>query len=69
MATNQELNDQLKAREYGAGFVTDIDADTLPPGLNEDVICMISAKKSEPEWLLNWRLEAFRHWQTMNEPK
>jgi len=69
MATNQELDEQLKAREYGAGFVTDIDADTLPPGLNEDVVRMISAKKDEPEWLLNWRLEAFRHWQTMNEPK
>ena len=69
MATNKELDEQLKAREYSAGFVTDIDADTLPPGLNEDVIRMISAKKSEPAWLLNWRLEAFRHWQTMNEPK
>jgi Fe-S cluster assembly protein SufB len=69
MATNKELDEQLKAREYSAGFVTDIDSDTLPPGLNEDVIRMISAKKSEPAWLLDWRLEAFRHWQTMNEPK
>jgi len=68
MATNEELNEQLKAREYEAGFVTDIDADTLPPGLNEDVIHVISAKKDEPAWLLNWRLEAFRHWQTMSEP-
>ncbi|MFC1542318.1 Fe-S cluster assembly protein SufB [Pseudomonadota bacterium] len=68
MATNEELNEQLKAREYEAGFVTDIDADTLPPGLNEDVIRVISAKKNEPAWLLNWRLEAFRHWQTMSEP-
>jgi len=69
MATNEELDEQLKSREYGAGFVTDIDSDTLPPGLNEDVIRIISAKKDEPEWLLNWRLEAFRHWQTMSEPK
>ncbi|NOR40522.1 MAG: Fe-S cluster assembly protein SufB, partial [Gammaproteobacteria bacterium] len=69
MATNQELDEQLKSREYGAGFVTDIDSDTLPPGLNEDVVRTISAKKNEPEWLLNWRLEAFRHWQTMTEPK
>jgi len=69
MATNQELDEQLKSREYGAGFVTDIDSDTLPPGLDEDVVRTISAKKNEPEWLLNWRLEAFRHWQTMNEPK
>ncbi|MDQ6992515.1 MAG: Fe-S cluster assembly protein SufB [Mariprofundus sp.] len=55
-------------REYEAGFITDIETDTLPPGLNEDVIRHISAKKDEPEWLLNWRLEAFRHWQTMTEP-
>ncbi|MDX8405975.1 MAG: Fe-S cluster assembly protein SufB [Mariprofundus sp.] len=54
--------------DYEAGFVTDIESDTLPPGLNEDVIRHISAKKDEPEWLLNWRLEAFRHWQTMTEP-
>jgi Fe-S cluster assembly protein SufB len=69
MATNEELDAQLKAREYEAGFITDIDSDTLPPGLSEDVIRAISAKKEEPEWLLNWRLEAFRHWQTMEEPK
>ena len=68
MATNEELNEQLKAREYEAGFVTDIDSDTLPPGLNDDVIRAISAKKSEPEWLLNWRLDAFHHWQMMKEP-
>ncbi len=68
MATNEELNEQLKSREYEAGFITDIDSDTLPPGLNDDVIRAISAKKSEPEWLLNWRLEAFHHWQTMKEP-
>ncbi len=68
MATNQELNEQLKAREYEAGFVTEIESDTLPPGLNEDVIRHISAKKGEPEWLLNWRLEAYRHWLTMQEP-
>ncbi|NWF35453.1 Fe-S cluster assembly protein SufB [Mariprofundus sp. KV] len=56
------------SREYEAGFVSDIEADTLPPGLNEDVVRHISAMKEEPEWLLNWRLEAFRHWQTMTEP-
>ncbi|HKI60128.1 MAG TPA: Fe-S cluster assembly protein SufB [Mariprofundaceae bacterium] len=69
MATNEELSEQLKTREYEAGFITDIDSDTLPPGLNDDVIRAISAKKSEPEWLLNWRLEAFHHWQTMKEPE
>ena len=56
------------AQEYQAGFVTDIESDTLPPGLNEDVIRHISARKEEPQWLLDWRLEAFRHWQTMSEP-
>jgi len=60
--------EELAAREYQAGFVTDIEADTLPPGLNEDVIRAISARKKEPDWLLQWRLEAFRHWQTMTEP-
>jgi len=69
MATNEELNEQLKAREYEAGFITDIDSDTLPPGLNDDVVRAISAKKNEPAWLLNWRLEAFHHWQTMKEPE
>lgn len=68
MATNEELQEQLKSREYDAGFVTDIDSDTLPPGLDEDVIRAISAKKDEPEWLLNWRLQAFEHWKTMKEP-
>ena len=60
--------EEFTNREYEAGFVTDIETDTLPPGLDEDVIRHISAKKDEPEWLLNWRLEAFRHWQTMTEP-
>ena len=69
MATNEDLHEQLKSREYDAGFVTDIDSDTLPPGLNEDVIRAISAKKDEPEWLLNWRLQAFEHWKTMKEPE
>jgi Fe-S cluster assembly protein SufB len=53
---------------YEAGFSTDIESDTLPPGLNEDVIRLISAKKSEPEFMLQWRLKAFRHWLTMQEP-
>ena len=56
------------ASDYKHGFVTDIDMETLPPGLNEDVIRIISAKKNEPEFLLNWRLEAFRHWQKMEMP-
>ena len=55
-------------REYSAGFVTDVEADTLPPGLNEDVIRFISARKDEPEWLTEWRLQAYRQWQEMSEP-
>jgi Fe-S cluster assembly protein SufB len=55
-------------QEYKWGFVSDIEADAFPRGLNEGVIGLISAKKREPEWLLEWRLKAFRHWQTMTEP-
>jgi len=60
--------DALVNREYQYGFTTDIEADTLPPGLSEDTVRFISAKKQEPEWLLDWRLKAFRRWQTMKEP-
>jgi Fe-S cluster assembly protein SufB len=60
--------DQLVNREYQYGFTTDIESETLPPGLNEDVIRFISAKKQEPEWLLEWRLKAYRRWLTMTEP-
>ncbi|HEY1251277.1 MAG TPA: Fe-S cluster assembly protein SufB [Thermoanaerobaculia bacterium] len=59
---------ELTNREYKAGFVTDIESETIPPGLSEDVIRLISAKKKEPEWLLEWRLKAYRHWLTMKEP-
>ena len=54
---------------YKYGFVTDIDADAVPPGLNEDVERRISQKKGEPDFLLDWRLKAFRHWVTMKEPR
>ena len=60
--------ESLVNREYQYGFVTEIEADTIAPGLNEDVIRLISSKKNEPEWLLDWRLKAFRRWQTMTEP-
>src|SRR5690606_34873751 len=50
------------------GFVTDIETDVMPPGLNEDVVRLISAKKNEPEFMLQWRLRAYRHWLTMKEP-
>ncbi len=58
----------LAGREYKYGFVTDIEADIAPMGLDEDIIRFISAKKREPEWLLEWRLKAYRHWLTMKEP-
>ena len=69
MATERtEIERQLE-RRYDAGFVTDIESDTLPPGLNEDVVRFISAKKGEPEWLTEWRLAAYRHWLTMTPPE
>ena len=61
--------ESLVNRNYRHGFVTDIESDSLPPGLDEDVVRAISLKKREPEFLLNWRLKAFRHWQTMREPR
>ena len=67
-ASNPQIN-KLLDREYPAGFVTDIDADSLPPGLSEEVIRLISAKKQEPPFLLDWRLKAYRHWQTMPVPE
>src|SRR6059058_4125970 len=54
---------------YKYGFVTDIESEVVPAGLNEDVIRLISAKKGEPDWLLEWRLKAYRHWQKMEEPR
>ena len=68
MGSTAELDARL-GREYKEGFYTDIDADTLPPGLNEDVIRVLSQKKEEPEFMLEWRLEAYRHWLTMVEPE
>ncbi|MGP8290784.1 Fe-S cluster assembly protein SufB [Vreelandella zhanjiangensis] len=66
MAT--EEMEQLVRREYKDGFVTDIESDTLPPGLDEDTIAFISKKKGEPEWMLEWRLDAYRQWLNMKEP-
>ena len=58
----------LVNKEYAYGFVTEIESDTIPIGLTEETVRLISAKKNEPEWLLDWRLKAFRRWQTMTEP-
>lgn len=63
-----EAIEELVSKEYKYGFTTDIESDTLPPGLNEEVIRTISAKKNEPEWLTEWRLKAYRAWLTMKEP-
>ena len=60
--------DKMVEQKYRHGFVTDIDSDTLPPGLSTDVIRAISARKNEPEWLLEWRLKAFKHWLEMEQP-
>lgn len=68
MGLRQEDLTDVIGREYEHGFVTEIESDALPPGLSEDVIRQISAKKGEPEFLLEWRLRAYRHWLTMTEP-
>jgi len=68
MSTSTQTIEQLASREYKYGFFTDIEQDSAPRGLNEDVIRLISAKKQEPAWLLDWRLKAYRTWLTMKEP-
>src|SRR3954451_15395424 len=67
MPTETREIETLANREYKWGFVTEIEADEAPPGLNEDIIRFISHKKKEPQWLLDWRLKAYRHWLTMKE--
>ena len=71
MSISSETVDQVKGLEadkYKYGFVTDIEMETAPKGLNEDIIRFISEKKEEPDWMLEWRLKAYRHWLTMKEP-
>ena len=68
MSTNIENLEDLVSKKYEHGFVTDIESDTVLPGLNEETIAFISKKKEEPEWLLEWRLKAYRHWLTMEDP-
>ncbi|MDM1043640.1 Fe-S cluster assembly protein SufB [Myroides sp. 1354] len=67
--TEEDLKKELEGKEYEYGFYTDIESETFPIGLNEDIIRAISAKKEEPEWMTNWRLEAFRIWKEMTEPE
>ncbi len=68
MSTATQTIEELANQEYKYGFVTEVEADTIPKGLGEDVVRLISAKKEEPEWLLDWRLKAYRLWTTMTEP-
>mgnify|MGYP003340193554 CR=1 FL=1 len=60
---------QLDVDQYKYGFTTDLEVDKAPKGLNEEIVRFISAKKSEPQWMLDWRLDAFRRWKTMDEPQ
>jgi Fe-S cluster assembly protein SufB len=69
MTTATQTIEQLANKEYQWGFTSDIEADTLPKGLSEDIVRRISAFKKEPAWLLEWRLKAYRHWTTMEEPR
>ncbi|MBK7431090.1 MAG: Fe-S cluster assembly protein SufB [Bacteroidetes bacterium] len=66
--SDTKIIDDVTQSEYKYGFVSDIESDNAPKGLNEGIVRFISAKKNEPEWLLEWRLKAFRHWLTMTEP-
>lgn len=69
MSATTKTLEELTNRKYEAGFITDIEQDTAPPGLDEDIIRFISKKKDEPEWMLEWRLKAYRNWLQMPEPK
>jgi Fe-S cluster assembly protein SufB len=69
MSTSTDKIQELVDKQYAYGFVTDIEADTFPKGLNEEIVRTISEKKKEPSWLLEWRLKAYRHWLTMKEPR
>ena len=69
MADKNEILEQHISSDYKYGFTSDIEMETAPKGLNEGVVRFISQKKKEPEWMLEWRLKAFRYWLTMEEPK
>ena len=67
--TEEELKKELETKEYEYGFYTDIESDTFPNGLNEEIVIAISKKKEEPEWMTLWRLESFKIWKEMVEPE
>lgn len=66
--TEEELKKELESKEYAYGFYTDIESDTFPVGLNEDIVRAISQRKNEPAWMTEWRLEAYEAWCAMEEP-
>ncbi len=68
MVTKTKIEQEMADREYKYGFVSDVEEESIPKGLDEDVVRLISGKKGEPEWMLEWRLKAYRHWTTMTEP-
>ena len=67
--TEDDLKLELETKEYEYGFYTELDAETFPIGLNEDIVRAISLKKNEPQWMTDWRIEAFRAWELMTEPE
>ncbi len=68
MSSETQRIEEFTSQEYKYGFVTDVDTDSVPPGLSEEIVAHISRKKEEPSWLLDWRLKSYRHWLTMTEP-
>ena len=69
MSKDNQILEEFTSSEYKYGFETLIENDSAPKGINEDIVRFISAKKQEPEWLLEWRLKAYKHWTTLKEPK
>ncbi len=69
MTTATNTLEEIARQDYKYGFVSDIESETIPMGLSEDIVRLISSKKNEPEWLLEWRLKAYRHWLTLSEPE
>ena len=68
MSDSTKVLEEITSSDYKYGFVTDIESDAAPMGLSEDIVKFISTKKNEPEWLLAWRLKAYRHWLTLTQP-
>ena len=69
MSKDNQILEEITSKEYEHGWTVNLDSDSAPKGLSEDTVRFISAKKNEPEWLLEWRLKAYRLWTTMKEPK